>query len=40
LFSGFSCKRRSSGGGIGIRKEFTISVFQSLNGGLVRSLFF
>ncbi len=40
LFCGISCKRRSSGGGIGIRKEFTISVFQSLNGRLVRSLFF
>ncbi len=40
LFCGFSCKRSSSGGGIGIRKEFMISVFQSLNGRLVRSLFF
>ncbi len=40
LFFGFSCKRRSSDGGIGIRKECTISVFQSLNGRLVRSLFF
>jgi hypothetical protein len=40
LFFGFSCKRRRSGGGIGIRKEFTISVFHSLNGRLVRSLFF
>ncbi len=40
MFCWFSCKRRSSGGGIGIRKEFTVSVFQSLNRRLVRSLFF